>query len=749
VKEDVAKDIPPKEETIIDVELTTMQKQYYRAIYEHNHGFLMQNLKGSMPKLMNIQMELRKCCNHPFLVQGVEDTEMDGVDEKMMKGRANSMSSDEGAEAPVARGAASGARLTAEARERNLKRDKEYKRLRMETSFIPSSGKMVLLDKLLPKLQKEGHKVLIFSQMVRMIDYIEEYCNFREYPCERLDGRVSGNDRQKSIDRFNKEENSFVFLLSTRAGGVGINLTAADTCIIFDSDWNPQNDVQAMARCHRIGQKKQVTIYRLITRKSFEAEMFDRASRKLGLEQAVLGTRQFDAIEMDEAQEKKDKVDTKEMEQLLREGAYAVLMEEDDGEAEDFLADDIDKILQKRSHTTVTEAGPTTESWLNKKKKRGRTKKSVFKGQDDGDAAEIDVNDPDFWKKVLPDLVTPESMQEAYQTQFEGATEPAKQGEIRKYFKDLSQMMKGLLDLNSRGTLPDKEKEVCMNLLLLISINESMFSEKDRVQANTWLAAIEGSRSRKQRIDLSSPAKKGKKKGDGDSAALGGGGRKSRSNGNVIYKDEGEDSDVELDMYGLAIPKKRKRMSKKEKAAKAAAGDTGEDYLDDPELLDDDEAFVYAAEDDDEAYGGKGTGKGRGRPKGALDKKQRKRKGEGQPRKKKKSKKQLEEEQAHGADLDDDDSLNDVTAAALKRNRAVPKRKSAESVHFDDGGATDSDDDIFGGGPRPPPAKKANKTERAMHSKKVREVLKGHFSGQATAEPDYDEDDSDDPYSMN
>ncbi|GMH64942.1 hypothetical protein TL16_g04081, partial [Triparma laevis f. inornata] len=100
----------------------------------------------------------------------------------------------------------------------------------------------------------------------------------------RLDGRISGSDRQKSIDRFNTEEDAFMFILSTKAGGVGINLTAADTCIIYDSDWNPQNDVQAQARCHRIGQTKDVMIYRLITARSFETEMFDRASRKLGLE---------------------------------------------------------------------------------------------------------------------------------------------------------------------------------------------------------------------------------------------------------------------------------------------------------------------------------------------------------------------------------------------------------------------------------------------------------------------------------
>ena len=100
---------------------------------------------------------------------------------------------------------------------------------------------------------------------------------------------VHGKERQLAIDRFSDvDSNSFLFLLSTRAGGVGINLTAADRVIIFDSDWNPQNDVQAMARCHRIGQKKQVSVFRLITAKTYEAQMFERASMKLGLDQAVL-----------------------------------------------------------------------------------------------------------------------------------------------------------------------------------------------------------------------------------------------------------------------------------------------------------------------------------------------------------------------------------------------------------------------------------------------------------------------------
>ncbi|ORX91214.1 hypothetical protein LY90DRAFT_445531 [Neocallimastix californiae] len=104
-----------------------------------------------------------------------------------------------------------------------------------------------------------------------------------------LKGSIRGELRQAAIDRFSdKNSESFVFLLCTRAGGVGINLTVADTVIIFDSDWNPQNDLQAQARVHRIGQTKTVQIYRLITANTYEREMFDRAGLKLGLDKAIL-----------------------------------------------------------------------------------------------------------------------------------------------------------------------------------------------------------------------------------------------------------------------------------------------------------------------------------------------------------------------------------------------------------------------------------------------------------------------------
>ena len=111
------------------------------------------------------------------------------------------------------------------------------------------------------RLKETGHRVLIFSQMVRMLDILAEYLQYRRFPFQRLDGSIKGEIRRQALDHFNKEDSEdFCFLLSTRAGGLGINLATADTVIIYDSDWNPQNDLQAQARAHRIGQKNQVSV---------------------------------------------------------------------------------------------------------------------------------------------------------------------------------------------------------------------------------------------------------------------------------------------------------------------------------------------------------------------------------------------------------------------------------------------------------------------------------------------------------
>uniref|UniRef100_A0A8V5G7W4 DNA helicase n=1 Tax=Melopsittacus undulatus TaxID=13146 RepID=A0A8V5G7W4_MELUD len=343
LKDDVEKNLAPKQETIIEVELTNIQKKYYRAILEKNFSFLSKGAnQHNMPNLINTMMELRKCCNHPYLINGAE--------EKILEDFRKTHSP----EAP----------------------DFQLQ------AMIQAAGKLVLIDKLLPKLIAGGHKVLIFSQMVRCLDILEDYLIQRRYTYERIDGRVRGNLRQAAIDRFCKPDSDrFVFLLCTRAGGLGINLTAADTCIIFDSDWNPQNDLQAQARCHRIGQSKAVKVYRLITRNSYEREMFDKASLKLGLDKAVLQD-----INRKGSTNGVQQLSKMEVEDLLRKGAYGALMDEED-EGSKFCEEDIDQILQRRTQTITIQ----TEG-------KGSTfAKASFVAS--GNRTDISLDDPNFWQK--------------------------------------------------------------------------------------------------------------------------------------------------------------------------------------------------------------------------------------------------------------------------------------------------------------------------------------------------------------
>ncbi|XP_069490011.1 chromodomain-helicase-DNA-binding protein 8 isoform X3 [Ambystoma mexicanum] len=345
LKEDVEKNLAPKQETIIEVELTNMQKKYYRAILEKNFSFLSKGANhANTPNLLNTMMELRKCCNHPYLITGAEE------------------------------------KILAEFRDscHSISHDFHLQ------AMVRSSGKLVLIDKLLPKLKAGGHKVLIFSQMVRCLDILEDYLIQRRYLYERIDGRVRGNLRQAAIDRFSKPDSDrFVFLLCTRAGGLGINLTAADTCIIFDSDWNPQNDLQAQARCHRIGQSKAVKVYRLVTRNSYEREMFDKASLKLGLDKAVLQSMSGRECHLTGQIQQFTK---KEIEDLLRKGAYAAIMDEDD-EGSKFCEEDIDQILQRRA-TTIT---------IESEGKGSTFAKASFVASEN--RTDIALDDPNFWQK--------------------------------------------------------------------------------------------------------------------------------------------------------------------------------------------------------------------------------------------------------------------------------------------------------------------------------------------------------------
>jgi len=378
LKDDVEK-IPAKEEIVVRVELSAQQRGYYTAVAEKNIGVLLEGAKSkNTPQLRNICMELRKVCNHPFLCDGLEDDYI----------------------------------------ERRRSALKEGEEMPSQLDLLTqSSGKMNFLGKLLSKLKRDGSKVLIFSQFKRVLDILQDYLFLLKLPCERLDGDSAVQQRQEGIDRFNDpEQDSFAFLLSTRAGGVGITLTAADTAIIFDSDWNPQNDLQAMARCHRIGQTKEVKVYRLITNGTYEYELFQSASRKAALDEVLIGGGGADMDDDDDEdyggyasydedgenrrvnggqKTKKKKNEAERITALLQKGLqFARMGESANEESKRFEDEDIDTILTKRAD--VKTIGP---------KKGNAFSTFTFDAREEEDKKKFgdDVDPAEYWKTMFPE----------------------------------------------------------------------------------------------------------------------------------------------------------------------------------------------------------------------------------------------------------------------------------------------------------------------------------------------------------
>uniref|UniRef100_A0A8C6Y4H7 Chromodomain-helicase-DNA-binding protein 4 n=1 Tax=Naja naja TaxID=35670 RepID=A0A8C6Y4H7_NAJNA len=231
LKADVFKNMPSKTELIVRVELSPMQKKYYKYILTRNFEALNARGGGNQVSLLNVVMDLKKCCNHPYLFP-VAAMEAPKMPNGMYDGSA----------------------------------------------LIRASGKLLLLQKMLKNLKEGGHRVLIFSQMTKMLDLLEDFLEHEGYKYERIDGGITGNMRQEAIDRFNAPgAPQFCFLLSTRAG-----------VIIYDSDWNPHNDIQAFSRAHRIGQNKKVMIYRFVTRASVEERITQVAKKKMMLTHLVV-----------------------------------------------------------------------------------------------------------------------------------------------------------------------------------------------------------------------------------------------------------------------------------------------------------------------------------------------------------------------------------------------------------------------------------------------------------------------------
>ncbi|KAG4126582.1 hypothetical protein ERO13_D10G165750v2 [Gossypium hirsutum] len=232
LKHKVENQLPEKIERLVRCEASAYQKLLMKRV-EENLGAIGNSKARSVH---NSVMELRNICNHPYLSQ-LHVEEVDNL---------------------------------------------------IPQHYLPPiirlCGKLEMLDRILPKLKATDHRVLFFSTMTRLLDVMEDYLTFKQYRYLRLDGHTSGNDRGALIEKFNQQGSTFfIFLLSIRAGGVGVNLQAADTVIIFDTDWNPQVDLQAQARAHRIGQKKDVLVLRFETVQTVEEQVRAAAEHKLGV----------------------------------------------------------------------------------------------------------------------------------------------------------------------------------------------------------------------------------------------------------------------------------------------------------------------------------------------------------------------------------------------------------------------------------------------------------------------------------
>uniref|UniRef100_A0A1A8I4L9 Chromodomain helicase DNA binding protein 4b n=2 Tax=Nothobranchius TaxID=28779 RepID=A0A1A8I4L9_NOTKU len=357
LKADVFKHMPSKTELIVRVELSPMQKKYYKFILTRNFEALNTRGGGNQVSLLNVVMDLKKCCNHPYLFPAAA-TEAPKLPNGMYEGAA----------------------------------------------LTKASGKLMLLQKMMKKLKEGGHRVLVFSQMTKMLDLLEDFLENEGYKYERIDGGVTGNMRQEAIDRFNAPgAQQFAFLLSTRAGGLGINLASADTVIIFDSDWNPHNDIQAFSRAHRIGQNRKVMIYRFVTKASVEERITQVAKKKMMLTHLVvrpgLGS-------------KTGSMSKQELDDILKFGTEELFKDEvgdgdnkeDDSSVIHYDDPAIERLLDRNQDATEDTELQSMNEYLSSFK----VAQYVVKDEDDEEEElerevikQEESVDPDYWEKLL------------------------------------------------------------------------------------------------------------------------------------------------------------------------------------------------------------------------------------------------------------------------------------------------------------------------------------------------------------
>jgi len=292
LKADVLTDLPEKITSLEKVPMSEKQSQiYYKLVSDYKDraaklaaGEKMVSSGEAADSGIGMLMNLRKCANHPLLIRDHYDTAKLEVMARLLKTR------DSGHKQAIESYIVEDLKIMSDFEiNKTCETYRCIEHLCLGNHLICDSGKFRMLDDILPDMQSNGDRVLIFSQFTMMMDVMEKYLKIRGHRYLRLDGQTPVQERQFLIDQFNKEEDIFIFILSTRAGGLGINLTAANTVILHDLDFNPYNDKQAEDRCHRLGQTKEVKIVRFISEDTIEEGIYNVAQDKLKLEQDVTG----------------------------------------------------------------------------------------------------------------------------------------------------------------------------------------------------------------------------------------------------------------------------------------------------------------------------------------------------------------------------------------------------------------------------------------------------------------------------
>lgn len=335
-------------QVIIPVTMSVVQKKLYksilakspellRAIYGKDHNSLKPQERGG---LNNILMQLRKCLCHPFVYS-------EAIEERTSE------------------------------------------RTVLHRNLVDASSKLQLLEIMLPKLQERGHRVLIFSQFLKQLDIIEDFLDGLGMQFQRLDGSIGTLEKQKRIDAYNAPDSPlFAFLLSTRAGGVGINLATADTVIIMDPDFNPHQDLQALSRAHRIGQKKKVLVFQLMTKDSAEEKIVQIGRKKMALDQAIIESMGDD----DDA--------GVDVQTILQHGAMA-LFEDDDRNDIKYDSASVDKLLDRSQvEQTNTSEEKTAESQFSFARIWANDTGTLNDDVGDPDSRAATPNE-DVWNKIL------------------------------------------------------------------------------------------------------------------------------------------------------------------------------------------------------------------------------------------------------------------------------------------------------------------------------------------------------------